>query len=394
MNNAVTKEELKKKVEEVLPNSIELRHVLHRKAAVKFQEYEAFNLIRERLEGFPLTVLPPYLETDTVALLYGQGKGKNVTLRADIDALPLKDTSGTPWASETEASHSCGHDGHTAILMGALEVLSSFQDRIKGSVRFVFQPAEEEGGGGKMMVEKGMLRDEPKADAVFALHGWPGIPVGTLFSRPGAMMAAADRFTIRVKGRGGHGARPEKAVDPVVTSAELITALQTIVSRNIEPTQAGVVSVCMVHGGQANNVIPDEVVMEGTTRYFAPAVGSIIKTRMEETVRHICASKGAEGTIEYRRGYIPLVNDPNMVAFAEGVVKKYLHREAWLEREEQTTGAEDFSFYLRDVPGAFLRLGLGEDSADLHNSRFDFNDEAIRAGITALCGIVLEMLSS
>lgn len=393
MAQHITKDELENKVEEVLPGIREFRHQLHRKASVKFHEYEAFNLIRDRLKEFPLTIFPQYLETDTVALLYGKNEGKNVTLRADIDALPLKETSGVPWASETDASHSCGHDGHTAMLMGAVEVLESYTDRIKGSVRFVFQPAEEEGGGGKMMVEKGLLKDKPKADAVFGLHGWPGIPVGSLLSQPGVMMAAADRFTIVVRGRGGHGARPEKTIDPVAASASIINSLQTIVSRNIEPTQSGVISVCTIHGGTANNVIPDEVVLEGTTRYFIPEIGDLIRRRMEEVVQNVSAAAGAEADFDYRPGYIPLVNNGEMVDFVRRVVKKYLSIDSWLDRQEQTMGAEDFSFYLRDVPGAFIRLGLGEDSADLHNPKFDFNDDALKAGIITLSGIALEMLA-
>lgn len=393
MSSRISKEELTDAVKKVLPSITEFRHDLHRRPAVMFKETEAFTAIRSRLKNFPGEVFPPYLETDTVALLKGVSPGKNVTLRADIDGLPLKDTSGVPWSSETGASHSCGHDGHTAILMGALEVLSFFRDRLKGSVRFVFQPAEEEGGGGKLLVEKGMLKGDPPADAVFGLHGWPGVPLGRFVSIPGPMMAAADRFTITVKGRGGHGARPNKALDPVPAAAEIIQSLQTIVSRNLDPQYPGVVSVCTIHGGEASNVIPDTVVMEGTTRYFDLPAGDLIKKRMETIVKGIGTACGMNIEFDYRPGYIPLVNDAAMVTFARDTVTEYLGRDAWQDSGERSMGAEDFSYYLQEVPGAFLRLGLGDDSADLHNSSFDFNDAALEPGIVALCGLAINTLS-
>jgi amidohydrolase len=280
-----------------------------------------------------------------------------------------------------------------AVLIGTLKVLDGLSDRFNGSVRFVFQPAEEEAGGGRMMVDRGLLDAEPKPSAVFALHGWPGIPAGAIAATPGPAMAAQDRFRITVKGRGGHGAVPHKTIDPVVTGAQIVGGLQTVVSRSLEPVAAGVISVCTIHGGTTSNVIPDEVVMEGTTRYFDNKVQSLIRTRMEEVVRGICTSAGAGYLFDYNEGYIPLVNDPGKVSFLRTVVESYLGETAWIPDLPQSMGAEDFAFYLARVPGVFLRLGLGEDSPGLHSGAFDFNDESIEAGITVMSALALETLA-
>jgi amidohydrolase len=206
-------------------------------------------------------------------------------------------------------------------------------------------------------------------------------------------MAAQDRFRITVKGRGGHGAVPHMAVDPIVTGAQIITGLQTIISRALEPVAAGVMSVCTIHGGTTSNVIPDEVVMEGTTRYFDENVQSLIRTRMEEIIRGVCASAGADYSFEYNEGYIPLVNDPEKVRFLREIVESYLGEETWVSDMPPVMGAEDFAFYLAKIPGVFLRLGLGEGWPALHSAEFDFNDEAIETGIAVMSALALETLA-
>jgi amidohydrolase len=404
MKTVVNPQELKKRVLEILPEAIEIRHRLHRIPETKLEERETSKTIRELIDGTRIELLEPYIGTDVVGLLWGSGsggldksgsrRGINVTLRSDIDALPITERSGKSWASEHEGrSHSCGHDGHMAILIGTLKVLDGLRELLHGSIRFVFQPAEEEAGGGRMMVEKGLLASAPRPCAVFALHGWPGIPAGAIAATAGAAMAAQDRFRITVRGRGGHGAVPHRAIDPIVTAAQIVGGLQTIVSRSLEPVAAGVVSVCTIHGGTTSNVIPDEVVMEGTTRYFDKKVQSLIRSRMEEVVRGICSSAGAEHGFEYNEGYIPLVNDPEKVNFLQTVVTSYLGENAWIPDLPQVMGAEDFAFYLAKVPGVFLRLGLGEDSPALHSAEFDFNDKAIEAGITIMSALALETLA-
>jgi amidohydrolase len=394
---SVDPQELKRRIRKILPEVTDIRHGLHRIPETKLEERETSRRIRELIADTKIELLDPYIGTDVVGLLWGtvsgRGKSVNVTLRSDIDALPIEEKSGKSWASEHDGrAHSCGHDGHMAILIGTLKVLNGLSERFQGSVRFVFQPAEEEAGGGKMLVDRGLLDTDPRPSAVFALHGWPGIPAGTIAAIPGAAMAAQDRFRITVKGRGGHGAVPHKTIDPIVTGSQIVGGLQTIVSRSLEPVAAGVISVCTIHGGTTSNVIPDEVVMEGTTRYFDKKVQTLIRSRMEEVVRGICAAAGADFTFEYGEGYIPLVNDPEKVRFLKEVVDSYLGTKAWIPDLPQVMGAEDFAFYLARVPGVFLRLGLGEDWPGLHSAAFDFNDQAIEAGITVMCALALETL--
>jgi amidohydrolase len=395
---SVDPQDLKRRIRKILPEITAIRRGLHRIPETKLEERETSRRIRKLIADTKIELLDPYIGTDVVGLLWGtkafRGKNVNVTLRSDIDALPIRETSGKSWASEHDGrAHSCGHDGHMAVLIGTLKVLDELSDRFAGSVRFVFQPAEEEAGGGKMMVDKGLLDTDPKPSAVFALHGWPGIPAGTIAAAPGAAMAAQDRFCIIVRGRGGHGAVPHKTIDPIVTSAQIVGGLQTIVSRSLEPVAAGVISVCTIHGGTTSNVIPDEVVMEGTTRYFDKKIQTLIRSRMEEVVRGICAAAGAEHSLEYSEGYIPLVNDPEKVVFLKQIVGSYLGEQAWIPDLPRVMGAEDFAFYLAKVPGVFLRLGLGEDWPGLHSAAFDFNDQAIEAGITVMSALALETLT-
>ncbi len=393
MKYPVERDVLKDQVGRVLPEIKSLRHELHQIPELGLKEYKTADKIREYVGATSVEVLPPMLETDTICLLRGRQHGPNVTLRADIDALEVTDESGVEWTSKHPGfNHSCGHDGHTAILCGVLRTLAALEDYISGSVRFVFQPAEEKLGGGKSLVEKGLLKMDPQPAVVFALHGWPGIPVGTLACRPGQMMAAADRFVVTIRGRGSHGARPHVSVDPVVTSAQVVCALQSIVSRNVDPLDPAVISICTIHGGNADNVIPDIVTMEGTTRYLRPELRQLIEERMRQEIDGVCKSAGASYEFQYNEGYIPLVNNEEMTRFAQSVVEAYLGNQAWLEDLPPTMGAEDFSYYLEQVPGAFLRLGLGEDHANLHTASFDFNDDALENGILALSALALEAL--
>jgi len=311
-----------------------------------------------------------------------------------MDALPIEDTSGVEWCSKNSGfSHACGHDGHMAILAGTIRVLEQLKDRIPGSVRFVFQPAEEMGGGGKIMVEKGILDRDPPASAVYALHGWTQLPTGVIAAIPGPMMAAADTFTIILRGPGGHGALPHLTTDLIVLSAKIIQSLQTITSRIIDPIDPAVVSVCSVQAGTASNIIPDTAVLKGTTRYFDLRLKNKIAGSMESIIKGISEAQGAVYEFDYEKGYIPLVNDPDMVNFAGQTVKTYLGEDAWFENIRPSMGVEDFSFYLKKVPGVFFFLGVGDRSGPLHTSRFDFNDEAIENGIVLLTSVTLETLN-
>ncbi len=386
--------ELRGRVSALLPEIVELRRMLHRIPEVHHEERETAREIRRALSATRIEILPPYSGTDTVGILRGVAPGRHLLLRADIDALPVEEKSGKPWKSNHPGrAHACGHDGHTAILLGVARVLDGMAGELKGSVRFVFQPAEEEEGGGKELIERGLLDAEPRPEAAFALHGWIGLPAGRVSSAPGTMMAAADRFVVTIRGRGGHAALPHRAADPVVAAAQVITGLQSIVSRSMDPLEPAVVSVCSVHGGRTSNVIPDEVVLEGTTRYFDAPFKELIRKRMGEILQGTCAAGGCTHSLEHLDGYAPLANDPRAVALARAAVSRYLGAEAWDEDHPRTMGAEDFSFYLQRVPGALLRLGLGRSWPRLHSPEFDFNDESLETGIVALAGLALEFCS-
>jgi len=385
---------LRRRVADLLPEVTSIRRSLHRIPETHFQERETAAAIRGFLSAGALEVHAPLMETDVVATLRGGADGPCILLRSDIDALPILERTGAAWSSTHPGrAHSCGHDGHTAMLIGAARVLQSFAPELRGNVRFVFQPAEEEAAGGKALIEKGLLRTSPRPDIAFALHGWPGLPLGSLSSAAGPAMAAADSFRVTVRGRGGHAAMPHRAADPVLAAALVITALQSVVSRSVDPQQAAVLSVCRIEGGKATNVIPDEVVMEGTTRSFDLSVQDFLRERLERTVQGVCAAAGCTGEIAWEVGYVPLVNHASAVDLARRVVGSYLGPARWLAEHPRTMGAEDFAFYLERVPGALLRLGLGEEWPPLHSPGFDFNDQALEAGITALAGLALEFCS-
>jgi amidohydrolase len=292
-------EELGQAVRRVLPQAQELRHRLHRIPEVGFQERRTAEELRSTLAALApgAELLPPYLETDVTGLVRGRARTTSpaptgprcVLLRADMDALPLEETRDRPWKSQNPGrAHACGHDGHMAMLAGAVAALVGLAGRFAGTVRFVFQPGEEEVGGGLRLVQQGLLEAEPRPQAVFALHGWPGLPEGSLSAVPGPAMAAADGFTIVVHGRGGHGAKPHLAIDPILTAAQVVTSLQTIVARNVDPLEPAVISVCTIQAGSATNVIPEQARLQGTVRYFDPDLKHLLRTRMQEVVRGVC----------------------------------------------------------------------------------------------------------
>ncbi|HUJ76024.1 MAG TPA: M20 family metallopeptidase, partial [bacterium] len=344
----VATDELRRRVGEVLPDVVALRRALHRIPELHFQETQTQAAIRGFLAGSPLEVRAPLARTDTVATLTGAGDLPRILLRSDIDALPVQERTGASWSSQHAGrAHSCGHDGHMAILLGTARVLSSFADRIRGSVRFVFQPAEEEAAGGKVLIERGLLDLGPRPGMAFALHGWPGLPVGSLSSAPGPAMAAADSFRITVRGKGGHAAEPHQGADPVLASAQLVSALHALVSRAVDPGEAALLSVCHIEGGHASNVIPDEVVMEGTTRSYDERLQELLRQRVQRTVDGVCAAAGCTGRVEYEQSYVPLVNHAAAVELAARVVGERLGPSAWLPQHPPSMTAEDFAYYLQ-----------------------------------------------
>jgi len=388
-----TYQTVEKLVDKILPDIVSIRHTIHQNPELALEEHDTAALIRKALESTGISHLEPFLETDVVAILEGKGAGGNVTLRADIDALPLQEKTGLPYQSKRDGfMHACGHDGHTAMLIGSAMILSQLKDHFEGSVRFVFQPGEEVVAAGKDLVAKGALGN-PEPDAVFALHAWPGTPEGSIASKPGVLLVAADFFKITVQGKGAHGSRPEVSIDPILIAARIVEALQTIPARMVSALDSAVVSVCRICGGTNSNIIPDLVEMEGTTRYLDPKTGEKIPKYMEQIIKGVCDSMGASYGFSYTGTYIPTVNNHDIVALGKKVAEDILGASNWIELKTPSMGAEDFAYYIRDYPGAMFRLGMGKEGATLHNPHFDFNDNALKNGILFLVCAALEALS-
>ena len=383
---------IKKEVTRILPQIRKIRRHLHAHPELSLKEFKTSKFIRSRLERLDLKLHRPFLGTDVVAIMKGKGTGKNVTLRADMDALPLHEQRALPYSSVADnVMHACGHDGHMSMLLGAAMILDSLKDRFYGTVRFVFQPGEEVAAAGKELVRKGAL-DNPKPDAVLALHSWPDMLAGSISSKPGPLMAAADFFRITIRGEGGHGSAPEKSVDTVLTSGRVVNGLCMFSPRKISALDSLVISVCSIHGGSSANVIPREVVLEGTVRYLTKKVGALVPGLIKNVVSAECRYTGAEYDFEYIRSYISTINDPDIVRACGEVARSCLGKSLWNELSDPVMGSEDFSFYLDRHPGAMFFLGMGEESPQLHSDSFNFNDRALGNGILFLVLSTLKLL--
>lgn len=389
--NAARDAKLKTWVDRICPEMIGLRRRLHQNPELAGEEYQTAKLVRETLAGTRVKLLKPFLKTDVVGILKGAKPGRNVTLRADMDALPLVEKNTFAHVSRIKGRmHACGHDGHTAMLLGAAKVLNQLSDEFAGTVRFVFQPGEEVVAMGKDLVATGAL-ETPRADMIFALHGWAGVPEGTISSRSGVMMAAAGFFKLVIQGKGAHGSRPDQAVDPILVGARVVEAFAAL-PREVSPLQSATLSVCRFSGGTNGNVIPDSVEIEGTVRFLEPAVGRKLVASMRRLARGICASMGASCRFDYVEPYIPTVNHAKAVDVGQRVTGRLLGKARWQETAHPSMGGEDFAYYLKRHPGAMFWLGLGEKSCGLHNPHFDFNDRVIRNGILFLAGCAFEAL--
>ena len=363
------------------------RRHLHANPEIEFDCHETAAFVVERLREFGVDEIHEGIATSgLVAIINGKGQGCTIGLRADMDALPMPETTGLPYASvKPGAMHACGHDGHTTMLLGAAKYLAETRN-FSGRVALIFQPAEEGGGGAGVMVEEGIM-DRFAIDEVYALHNLPDLPVGHFETTPGPIMAAVDEFHIDIRGKGGHAAFPQDCTDPVVAAIAIAQALQTILSRNHDTRQEAVVSLTQVHAGSTDNVIPDTAYLNGTVRTFDPAVQAMIRRRMQEIVTGQAASFGVEATLRYEMHYPATINDADKVGFAAGVAAEISGAEAVEANREMEMGAEDFSYMLEKRPGAYLFIGQGE-SAGLHHPKYDFNDEVSPIGASFFARLV------
>lgn len=357
------------------------RRDFHQHPEVLFEVQRTAGIVAEKLRSFGVDEVVTGLgRTGVVAVINGRTNtsGKTIGLRADMDALTVTEKTGAAYASTVNGKmHACGHDGHTAMLLGAAKYLAETRN-FDGRVALIFQPAEEGGGGGKVMLDDGLIEKFDIAE-FYGMHNWPGMPVGHFGIRHGGIMAATDRFYITITGQGGHAARPQQTIDPIVVAAQLVTALQTIVSRNVDPLEAAVLSVTMIEAGEADNVISQTAKITGTVRTLDGDVQDFIERRLNEMVPQFALSFGASAVIRYARGYPVTVNSPAEADFAADVAAEISGEERVDRNTAPSMGGEDFSFMLNERPGAYIFLGNGA-SSELHTDTYDFNDEAIPVG--------------
>jgi amidohydrolase len=375
----------------------EIRRDLHAHPELAFEEGRTSSVVMEYLKKFGIETHTGLAKTGVVGVIKGKktNSGKGVGLRADMDCLPMHEAGNLPYRSKHEGRmHACGHDGHTTMLLGAARYLAETRN-FDGIAYVIFQPAEEGGGGGQVMVQEGLFKRFP-ANEIYALHNWPIMGPGKIAVRAGPMMAATDEIQIKVRGKGGHAAVPQLAVDPVVACAHIITALQTIASRNVDPLDAVVVSICSMATSQigAFNVIPEAVQLVGTVRSFKPETRELAEQRVKSIASKIAEALGATAEIEYKRGYPPTVNSPREAAFAARVGEQIFGKGNVITDVDPTMGGEDFSYMLQACPGAYVWLGQGGGPGGcfLHNPNFDFNDEVIPLGAGYLAALVEESL--
>ena len=358
------------------------RRQLHENPELLFDLFKTSKLVEEKLKTFGLDeIVPGIAKTGVVGLIKGNlGDGPTIGLRADMDALPINEITGKDWASKTpDIMHACGHDGHTAMLLGAAKYLAETRN-FAGSIAVIFQPAEEGGGGGNVMVQEGMM-ERFGIDKVFGMHNMPGLPVGEFATRVGPLMAATVEFTIKITGRGGHAAQPNKTIDPIVVGSQIVSSMQSIVSRSTNPVDSLVVSVTKFNAGTAYNVIPEDAVIAGTCRYLNREVGEMAIERLTEIATSIAAAHGAKADVEIDWNYPVTVNHEAETGFAADVASDIAGPGKVERNVPPVLGGEDFSYMLEARPGAFIFIGNGE-SAGLHHPEYDFNDEVIPHGIS------------
>jgi len=376
----------------------QFRRDLHAHPELAFQETRTADRVARELEAWGIEVHRGLAKTGLVGVIPGRrANGRAVGLRADMDCLPMHETAERPHKSRHDGRmHACGHDGHTTMLLGAARYLSETR-AFDGTAYVIFQPAEEHGGGGNVMVREGLFQRFP-VDEVYALHNWPGLPPGQIAVRAGPVLAAADEIRIEVRGRGGHAAMPHLAVDPVVAAGHIITAMQTIASRNVSPLDAVVVSLCSMETSQLDvfNVIPDAVKLVGTVRTFRPQTQQLAEQRIGEIARGVAAGLGATARVEFIRGYPATVNTPREADFAAQVGERIFGSENVVREFDPTMGGEDFAYMLQVRPGAYVLLGQGGMAGGcyLHNPNYDFNDEVIPLGAGYLAALAEQALSA
>jgi len=378
------------------PRIISDRRTIHSHPEMAYEEEQTSTLVQARLRDLGIPFLAGLAKTGVVAQIKGElGDGPCVLLRADMDALPIEERSGVPFASEIPGvMHACGHDAHTAMLLGAAQLLMDRRSSFAGSVKLMFQPAEEGGAGADRMIDAGVLSD-PQVDAAFMLHVWPELDTGQVSCGAGPQLAGADAFTITIQGRGGHAARPHQTIDPVVVGAQVVVAVQTLVAREVDPIAQAVVTLGSFNAGNRHNVIADQAVLTGTIRAFDDALFEHLEQRLRELVTGVAGALRATATIDFEMRYPPSICDPVMAARL-GQSSRALLGDEGVVPSEPRMGAEDFAFVLQRVPGAMLWLGVKHpdwpEPKPVHTATFDIDEAALPIGSSAMAGVALDFL--
>ena len=371
---------------------IAVRRDLHRIPEMGFKEEKTSAYVAEYLKREGLSVVTDIARTGVMALLETGRPGPTLLIRADMDALPITEATGLPFASQHPGvMHACGHDGHTAMVLVSATVMNALKDRVNGTIKFVFQPAEEGPGGALPMIEAGVM-DNPHVDYALGCHIWPTIPEGTIGIRAGVLMAAMFRFDIAIKGKGGHGAMPHLCVDALETGCQVVAALQRIVSRQMDPLSPSVITVGEFQAGTAFNVIPEHAKLCGTARTFDKTVWKRWPEIIETIVKGVCDSMGAGYEMSYEQGYPPTINDPEMADRMKRIAGEVVGR-GQVVVPDKTLGGEDMSFFLAKAQGCFFCLGAGNDAyAGIHNPRFGFNEDILLTGVETYCRAAVDLL--
>lgn len=387
--------DLQRELDSLEAQLVEWRRDFHMHPELGFQEFRSGEIIAEQLHELGFVVRTGVASTGVVGILEGALPGPVVMLRFDMDALPIQEENEVPYASQHPGvMHACGHDAHMAMGLGVATLAANHRSELTGTLMVVFQPGEEGAGGAERMIQEGVLTD-PRPDVFLAAHMWQAAPVGTICVSPGPVMAAAEKWTCTVLGQGGHGALPHQAVDPIVAAAHVITAFQTVVSRNVSPLDAAVVTVGTIHAGDAFNVIPSEVTLTGTVRTYEPGVRDLVLERMHALVKGITASFGAQAELEFSALTPAVINDPAVTAVVRAAAEAVVGSEQVLPAE-RTMGSEDAAFFMQHVPGCYFFVGSSNPQRGLiaphHNPRFDIDESALRIGVAVMMQAVAHYL--
>ncbi len=381
-------DKIRPSIQALQPLLVALRRQLHQQPELGFQEQLTAAAIAAKLKEWRIPHQIGVAKTGIVAMIQGRKTSfrlKTLAIRADMDALPIQEANDVPYKSQRDGlMHACGHDGHVAIALMTAYYLSQHQNDFAGMVKIIFQPAEEGPGGAKPMIDEGVLTN-PDVNAMIGLHLWNNLPLGTIGVRSGALMAAVELFDITIQGKGGHGAMPHQTVDSIVVGSQIVTSLQTIVARHVNPIDSAVVTVGEFHAGTAKNVIADTATLTGTVRYFNPDLADFFRHRIDTIVSGICASQGATYQLNYIKLYPPVINDPKITELVKAVATEIVETPMGVVPECQTMGGEDMAFFLERVPGCYFFLGAANPDRSLayphHHPRFDFDEAALATGV-------------